>query len=87
MDNFEKQLSINNSKTVQILFGQMDSNIKQIRELFNIDLLVRENDLKIVGKEEDVNVVAKMLDEIISAIEKDGRVSQGEIQLLDETLC
>lgn len=82
MDNFEKQLSINNSKTVQILFGQMDSNIKQIRELFNIDLLVRENDLKIVGKEEDVNVVAKMLDEIISAIEKDGRVSQEKFNYL-----
>lgn len=82
MDNFEKQLSIDNSKTVQILFGQMDSNIKQIRELFNIDLLVRENNLKIIGKEEDVKSVAKMLDEIISAIEKDGRVSQEKFNYL-----
>jgi phosphate starvation-inducible PhoH-like protein len=82
MDNFEKQLSISNSETVQILFGQMDSNIKKIRELFNIDLLVRENDLKIIGKEKDVKTVEKMLCEIISTIEKEGKVSQQKFNYL-----
>lgn len=82
MENFEKKLSINSSKTVQILFGQMDGNIKQIRKLFNIDLLVRENDLKIIGEKKDVETVAKVLDEIILAIDKEGYLPQEKFNYL-----
>ncbi len=65
MNQYEKQISIENNGVTAEIFGQMDRNLSQIKELFKVDVLTRDNELKIIGFKEDVQTVEKLLNEMI----------------------
>src|SRR5665648_101447 len=75
MENFEKQMNINNTDLFPLIFGHMDKNLKQIRDIFRVDILIRDNSLKILGYENDTLIVEKLIDEIINTILKDGNLT------------
>lgn len=82
MEQFEKQIQLKNSNLVPLIFGQMDKNLKQIKELFKIDLLVREDILKIIGKKDDVETVTKLLEDIINGFKDEGFLPESKFNYL-----
>jgi phosphate starvation-inducible PhoH-like protein len=52
------------------LFGQFDKHLKQIEKLFAVNLIVRDEDLKIVGQEENVILASKTLKELLQLAQK-----------------
>jgi phosphate starvation-inducible PhoH-like protein len=82
MEQTEKYISIKNRDIIPLIFGHMDKNLKQIKDLFKIDLLLRDNGLKIIGKEEDIEVVNKLIMEIIDFITANGHLSESRFNYL-----
>ncbi|WP_238988829.1 PhoH family protein [Calorimonas adulescens] len=52
-----------------MLFGEFDENIKQIEGSFSVDIVVRENEIKIIGEEEAVEKASRVIDNLLKQIE------------------
>ncbi|MDI6601707.1 MAG: PhoH family protein [Thermoanaerobacteraceae bacterium] len=52
-----------------MLFGEFDENIKQIQGSFSVDIVVRENEIKIIGEENAVEKAARVVDNLLKQIE------------------
>ncbi|MBN2285609.1 MAG: PhoH family protein [Tissierellales bacterium] len=82
MELIEKQLCIDNSEYIPIIFGHMDKNINQIKALFHIDLLSREGGLKIIGKEADVLAVSRLIDDILASLKNKENLTDAKFNYL-----
>lgn len=51
-------------KTIE-LFGNFDYNLKMIEEEFGVDIIVRQGEMKIVGKKDDVEMAKKTISTLI----------------------
>ncbi len=75
MEQHEIKLSFDKSYNLPMLFGQMDRNLEMIKSIFKVDLLIRGNDLKIIGQKNDAEVVARFVQELFSDLSDKGRIS------------
>lgn len=58
----ETSVRIEEMEKIISLFGNFDQNLKIIEDEFNVDIIVREGEVKIIGEEKAVNMVRKTLD-------------------------
>jgi len=61
----ESNILIDDMGRIMNLFGNYDQNIKAIEDEFNVDIIAREGDLKIIGEEKAVGMVKKTLDVLL----------------------
>ncbi|MCM8799593.1 MAG: PhoH family protein [Candidatus Omnitrophica bacterium] len=64
----EKKLTINNQQELQSLFGMHDRNIKIIENEFNVSITLDKNEIKIKGKNTDVEKACKIIDYLLDNI-------------------
>lgn len=66
----EHIINIDRMETAVALFGSFDQNIKTIEKEYNVSVLIRGSELKISGDAENVMKAAKVIDGLLSFINK-----------------
>lgn len=61
----EKIVDIENANQLSALFGQLDTNITQIEKNYNVGIINRDGNVKIIGDEAAVNDAAKAVQALI----------------------
>lgn len=62
----EKIVSFTRSEQLSGLFGHLDENINRIQKEYNVIVVSRGDNVKIIGKEKNIEAAAKAIDAIIS---------------------
>jgi phosphate starvation-inducible protein PhoH and related proteins len=87
-ETYEKRIKILDGDYTRELFGNFDENVKLIEKEFNVDIVSRDGELRIIGDENIVFLVEKLILNLINIIKKQGRLSKQEvfysIQLVQE---
>lgn len=76
MEDIVKELMIETPEMLSKLFGHYDENIKLIEERFHVDVLVRENTLKIRGAKAAVESAVRVVEEMLRTIVTKGVVNK-----------
>jgi phosphate starvation-inducible PhoH-like protein len=61
---YEKKFTISEEKFERELFGNFDENIKLIEESLNIDVILREGNVVLLGEEKNVDKALKLMNEL-----------------------
>ncbi|MFH1309124.1 MAG: PhoH family protein [Candidatus Omnitrophota bacterium] len=77
----ETNISLKNDSEARILFGKHDENLKKIEKVFDVTTVFRGGKLKILAKNEHVDVgrVEKIINEFLIVIRKGGHLSERDI--------
>lgn len=73
--NFEESLVFEDVNILKKIVGVKDNNIKEIRENFEIVIMFRNNEIKLVGSQKNVGIVKSLLDDLIGEIDNEGDIS------------
>ncbi|MBS4535274.1 PhoH family protein [Clostridium sp. D2Q-14] len=85
------------------LFGNFDKNIKLIENEFNVDIVSREGEIRVLGEKDNVDLSEALIQKLIEIVKKEGHLTSQQIRyainliykgkedkindLLDETVC
>ncbi|WP_427339608.1 PhoH family protein [Caloranaerobacter sp. DY30410] len=85
------------------LYGNLDENIKIIEKEFDVDIVSRQGEIRIIGQEPNISIAEKLIAKLIEMIKSEGRLTKQRIryaiqliyegnedkikELLDEILC
>lgn len=99
----EKKILIDDTNIVSELFGKFDENIKIIEKEFNVDILLREGEIRIAGEKLPITLAEKLIYKLIDILKKEKKLTKQEImytiqliyegkeekikELLNETIC
>ncbi|MCR2044949.1 PhoH family protein [Anaerosalibacter massiliensis] len=99
----EKRISIEDSSIIPPLFGQFDENIKLIEKEFDVEILLREEGIKVIGDEISIELVERLIYKLGDILRKQKKITKQEImytiqliyegkeekvqELLKDTLC
>lgn len=82
----EKRLTLDNVDMLSLL-GTNDSNLKLIEDRFNASIIVRGENVTIKGVVEEVDVIEKILKEMVYVLNTSNRLERNDIEtILDLTL-
>ncbi len=65
----EERIELTNMDNTKSLFGDYDNYLTIIRDEFDVDIIVRDGELRIIGKEENAAMARKVFDILIQKIE------------------
>ncbi len=99
----EKNISIKDSNLIPELFGKFDENIKIIEKEFNVEIVLREGQIRILGEEFSTILVERLIFKLVDILKEEKRLTKQELMytiqliyegkedrvkdLLDETIC
>lgn len=75
----EKIFTLDDSVDICALFGSFDSNIKLIEKSFDVQILNRENELKILGEEENCENSFKVILQLCALLDKGETLNEQNI--------
>jgi len=84
MDNFEERVLIKNQNNIGKLLGTHDKNLKIIKTYFDVNILIRNDEIKITGDKTSSEVASKTLKDIMNIIDAEGEISEQKIIYLVE---
>lgn len=84
MHSYEEKIILNEQSNLGKIFGDYDKNIKILKSYFNVNILSRNNEIRILGEKNTVKIVNKILLEIIKIIDIEGSISEQQITYLIE---
>ncbi|WP_326908962.1 PhoH family protein [Sedimentibacter sp. MB31-C6] len=84
MDLFEEKVNIISEDETIKLLGIHDKNLKIIKSYFDVNILVRNGEIKVTGDKISTQVVAKILNEMIEVIKNEGEISEQKVVYLIE---
>ncbi|MCR5074514.1 MAG: PhoH family protein [Ruminococcus sp.] len=61
----EKKVHVENAEQLSALFGQLDGNVSNIQKQYNVTVVSRDGDLKIIGDEPAISDAAKALEALL----------------------
>jgi phosphate starvation-inducible PhoH-like protein len=67
-------------RSLQLLFGPLDENIRFLEKLFGVTIQARDSSLTIDGEEEDVNAFEKILTDFSMLVDRGHSISNGDLQ-------
>ena len=76
----EQIISIDRMEHAVALFGSFDENIKMIENEYNVHVIGRDSELKISGEAESVGKAVKVIDSLLSFINKGEALSEQNIR-------
>ncbi|QSX06840.1 PhoH family protein [Sedimentibacter sp. zth1] len=79
MEELDKVIIIENSITMAKLLGAHDKNLKLIKSYFGSNILVRENEIKILGDDNISTAIKNVLELIIKEIQVEGEITEQKI--------
>jgi phosphate starvation-inducible protein PhoH and related proteins len=84
MDNFEERVLIKSQENVSKILGTHDKNLKTIKSYFDVNILIRNDEIKITGDKTSSQVVGKILKDIMDILDSEGEISEQKIVYLIE---
>lgn len=75
----QKKIEIEDQNFERELFGNFDENIKLIENNLNIDVLLREGNIILLGEEENVDAALKLMDELYKIVRKGNSLNKQNI--------
>lgn len=78
MDSYSESITVA-SNYIQTVFGQFDANIKKIESTFNVTMILRNDKLKISGREDDVHKAATVIDQLFEMAERGAAVDAQKV--------
>src|SRR6056297_3727442 len=82
MEIKEKVINLESNNLYREIAGNMDENFKEIYKIYEVDIVVRDNKLKLMGKENEVEIVSNIINEMIKTIKKEGTVNKQRLNYL-----
>lgn len=79
MEEFEQVILLEDSNVLSKLLGIHDKNLKLIKSYFGSNILIRENQIKIIGNEKTVEAIKSIIDAILDEIKDEGDISEQKI--------
>lgn len=67
-------------RSLQLLFGPLDENIKFLEKLFGVAIQARDSALTIDGEEDDVNALEKILTDFSELVDRGHSISNGDLK-------
>jgi len=67
-------------RSLQLLFGPLDENIRFLENLFGVTIQARDSSLTIDGEEEDVAALEKILVDFSSLVDKGHSITNGDLK-------
>jgi phosphate starvation-inducible protein PhoH len=67
-------------RSLQLLFGPLDENIRFLENLFAVTIQARDSSLTIDGEEENVNALERILVDFSGLIDKGHNISNGDLK-------
>lgn len=99
----EKRIHIEEESYTRELFGELDKNMITVEKEFNVDIAYRENDIIIIGEEENVEATGLLISKLLDIIKSKKELSEQELfytiqlvqegnehlvkELINDTLC
>lgn len=84
MELFEESIILSGEDDLIRLLGIHDKNIKIIKSYFAVNILVRNEEIKVTGEKSKVESVSKILKDMINVIETEGEISDQKVVYLIE---
>lgn len=75
----EKRISIEDNSIIPGLFGQFDENIKIIENEFDVEILIRGEELKVIGEELPVELVIRLIYKLSDILKKQKKLTKQEL--------
>lgn len=75
----QKQFIVSEEQFERELFGNFDENIKIIEDTLNIDVILREGNLVLMGEEKNVNRALKLMNELHQSVSNGKRLDKQSI--------
>jgi phosphate starvation-inducible PhoH-like protein len=85
-NTYEKSILIENSKIIQEIFGDLDENIHIIEKELNINLYIRENEIKLKGDKNFVEFGEKLIYHLIFLVKQGNRLDKQDLKYAIELL-
>lgn len=85
-NTYEKSILIENSKIIQEIFGDLDENIDIIKKELNINLYIRENEIKLKGDKNFVELGEKLIYHLIFLVKQENRLDKQDLKYAIELL-
>ena len=79
-DKTEKQILIEDSNIITELFGKFDENVKIIEDEFEVELVLRNGHLVIVGDNVSTEIVEKLIYNLMEIIYSQKRLNKQELR-------
>lgn len=67
-------------RSLQLLFGPLDENIRFLENLFSVTIQTRDSSLTIDGEDEDVSALQKILVDFSSLVDKGHAITNGDLK-------
>lgn len=99
----QKGIVIEDNSIIPGLFGQFDENIKIIEKEFNVEILIREEEIKVIGEELAVELVERLIYKLADILKRQKKLTKQELmytiqliykgkedkvkELLDDIIC
>lgn len=96
-------LGIEDNGIIPELFGNFDENLKIIEDEFDVEILLRGGEIKIIGEELSATLVERLLYKLVDILKREKKLTRQELmytiqliyegkegkvkELLDETIC
>lgn len=78
----EKILELNNADSIMKIYGKFDENIKEIEKKFNVRVLTRENSLKLIGEDKNIEKAIKVLNKLNDMVNDNIAIDQQSLSYL-----
>ena len=76
----EKTISFSNFEDIRTLLGTRDEYLRQVRDRVGVDVVIRNDELRLQGSDEQVNRAVEVFSELRAIIEKKGQLQKAEVQ-------
>ena len=75
----EKVITLHNNEEANILFGRHDEHLKILEKELAIKIIARGEKLTINGKEKNLRLAVKLIDELVDVIRLGGHIKKQDI--------
>ena len=81
-----KEIELDDSGSAKTLYGELNTNLKDIENLYNIKVHSRGTKLVLKGKEQDIGEAGELIDSVYSLVKKGYVPDPGDLELASRVL-
>lgn len=81
-ETMERVIEFDKIEQAIVLFGNYDENIRIVEDAFNVKVVSREDQLRVVGSEEDVRKAGIVIQKLISIVSKGDNITKQNVSYL-----
>ncbi|MCH5185747.1 MAG: PhoH family protein [Oscillospiraceae bacterium] len=75
----QRQIDVTETTDLSLLFGNFDSNIKLLEKAFSVNITGRENNLTLIGDEENIDKAQEVIGILLKLIDKNEAIDEQKV--------